>query len=267
MDQSINKVVISIRSCILQYKNGRCKVSQLAKDYREIEGNPIPYRLFGFSVLEDFLLSTNQFILNDTEQGTVVTAKWDEHSRHIVQLLKEQNPARESNKSMKPKMVMESHLSSSNTQKNTISKSTENHINKTPFCYWAAGNNHTTITPELFYISNPQFRQSKENVLVQPKVTLTILDVDQNGNNFLGIPFENSTPDGLQLKTSVQSRLNIQKFLESEKELDMLAADEPDTIVPIEQVNRPFYGSKTKFSLCSFILKKSLFIDRTIGSH
>lgn len=90
MSETEKKSVITIlRSLVNSLKNA--SISDLVRDFGQLEGGCIPYQKFGFSNLADFLISTGQFHVNG--YGNVF-AKCTAESAHISKLVAEQNSSK-----------------------------------------------------------------------------------------------------------------------------------------------------------------------------
>lgn len=89
-DQDV--VIKVIRSLVISTDNADFRT--IIKDYREEEGELIPFRRFGYSSLEEFLRASGEFILAETSNGIQVMVKKSQSSAHIVDLRQHQTRPR-----------------------------------------------------------------------------------------------------------------------------------------------------------------------------
>lgn len=90
MNAKKEAVIKEIRCLIATCKNG-LYMKRLWREYKETTGEYIPFREFGFDSMEQFLRSTNQFILRSCDGDFVLMAKPTEESAHILKLIQNQN--------------------------------------------------------------------------------------------------------------------------------------------------------------------------------
>lgn len=72
--KNCNEIVKVIRTLLTSAKNGLL-TNEIVDDYEQMEGKQIPLQALGYSTLEELLRDTNQFELNDTNQGIRVMSK------------------------------------------------------------------------------------------------------------------------------------------------------------------------------------------------
>lgn len=68
------EIVKAIRTLLTSAKNG-LTADEIISDYEQMEGKQIPLKSLGYNKLEDLLLDTNQFALVETKQGIKVMSK------------------------------------------------------------------------------------------------------------------------------------------------------------------------------------------------
>lgn len=69
-----NEIVKVIRTLLASAKNGLL-INEIDDDFKQMEGNAIPFKTLGYNTLEDLLRDTNQFALFETKQGIKVMSK------------------------------------------------------------------------------------------------------------------------------------------------------------------------------------------------
>lgn len=55
--------VIKLIRCLVISKKPPCLVTDIVKDYKNMEGEPLPYKSFGYRNVEEFLAASNAFVL------------------------------------------------------------------------------------------------------------------------------------------------------------------------------------------------------------
>lgn len=90
MPPNATDVVKTLRSLLNSTQNGLVE-RQLWRDFREMEGYAVPFKEFGFRTFVDFLKSTNEFELINTQDGYHIRAKLTQESIHIAELVSAQN--------------------------------------------------------------------------------------------------------------------------------------------------------------------------------
>lgn len=113
MSANQSDVVKTLRSLLNSAQNG-LSTNQLMRDYREMEGHPVPFREFGFNSLNDFLIKTNEFELMSTVNGPHVFAKLTKKSAHIAQLVDSQNRTKKKKNARPPPRPIRNTRSTSN---------------------------------------------------------------------------------------------------------------------------------------------------------
>lgn len=86
-------IVKTLRSLLIPQKNGLL-ARHLMRDFRDLEGCVVPFHELGFKSFEQFLSSSNEFVLTQTPEGVHVYAKIKADSLHIAQLVASQNQNR-----------------------------------------------------------------------------------------------------------------------------------------------------------------------------
>lgn len=100
MPPNTTDVVKTLRSLLNSTPNGLIE-RQLWRDFKEMEGYPVPFRELGFGKFIDFLRATNEFELIQTSEGYHIRARLTKDSVHIAQLVSSQNRAKKK-KNAKP---------------------------------------------------------------------------------------------------------------------------------------------------------------------
>lgn len=85
----MDTIVKLIRSILIPEKDG-LTAGEILREYRELEGEQVPFRSLGFTTLEDFLRASNAFIISHSANGMIVRAKPNEASGHVTRLVREQ---------------------------------------------------------------------------------------------------------------------------------------------------------------------------------
>lgn len=62
-DMSAESVITVVRSLVIS-KKPPCLVTDILRDYRDMEGGPLPFQQFGYRNAEEFLASSNAFVLD-----------------------------------------------------------------------------------------------------------------------------------------------------------------------------------------------------------
>uniref|UniRef100_A0A1A9V4V0 HTH OST-type domain-containing protein n=1 Tax=Glossina austeni TaxID=7395 RepID=A0A1A9V4V0_GLOAU len=85
------KYIASIVRSIINTIKEPCLLRDVLAYYPEVENTPLPYRNLGYETPEDLLTETGEFTLERSSNGdTVITAKLNEKSAHIVALVRDQ---------------------------------------------------------------------------------------------------------------------------------------------------------------------------------
>lgn len=90
MDAEKKAVIKEIRCLVVTSTNG-VYLKRLWREYKETTGEYIPFRKFGFDSTEQFLRSTNEFILRSCDGDFVLMARPTAESAHISKLIQSQN--------------------------------------------------------------------------------------------------------------------------------------------------------------------------------
>lgn len=101
----MDEAVKVIKSLLTTASNGGLLVNEINKEYREMVGNAIPFREFGFATLTDFLRSTDQFNGQKTPNGIMVVPKLAGKSAHIIAMRQNQNVSAAERKRRKNVMI------------------------------------------------------------------------------------------------------------------------------------------------------------------
>ncbi|XP_031634675.1 uncharacterized protein LOC116347979 isoform X2 [Contarinia nasturtii] len=90
MTASASDVIKTLRSLLNSTQNGLL-AKQLMREFREMEGYPVPFQQLGYTSFTHFLEKSNEFDLTNTVDGPHVRAKLTKESVHIAQLVSSQN--------------------------------------------------------------------------------------------------------------------------------------------------------------------------------
>jgi hypothetical protein len=83
-------VVSVLRSLLNSRKDQVGTLSELFRDYKEVEGKALDCRKLGFRNIEDFLRSSDQFLLTNFRGEVQVRVKASEDSQHIARMISAQ---------------------------------------------------------------------------------------------------------------------------------------------------------------------------------
>uniref|UniRef100_A0A8D9AAY4 Tudor domain-containing protein 7 n=1 Tax=Cacopsylla melanoneura TaxID=428564 RepID=A0A8D9AAY4_9HEMI len=92
MDETDKKLIVSaLRATIVSQKDG-VELRRLNSDYRELEGEDIPYKALGFPSVEAYIRSlTNDFTIVPKQGALFVVAKKNDTLAHIQDLIRGQS--------------------------------------------------------------------------------------------------------------------------------------------------------------------------------
>lgn len=86
---------ISTIRALIQSRKEMTTERDLMREYRELNGENIQYKKFGFRSLENFLVSTREFILRSGQSGDLlISAIPTKESMHIVDMVQKQKTDR-----------------------------------------------------------------------------------------------------------------------------------------------------------------------------
>uniref|UniRef100_A0A1B0ATJ0 HTH OST-type domain-containing protein n=1 Tax=Glossina palpalis gambiensis TaxID=67801 RepID=A0A1B0ATJ0_9MUSC len=89
-EAQLKHVTSIVRSIINSHKQP-CFMRDVLTYYPEVEGMPLPYRSLGYETPEYFLMETGEFTFTTSSNGdTIITAKYNNSSAHIVTFVSEQ---------------------------------------------------------------------------------------------------------------------------------------------------------------------------------
>ncbi|XP_049287980.1 uncharacterized protein LOC125766239 [Anopheles funestus] len=78
-----------IRSMVLSHRNKTVSIQELERDFKDIEGFPIPYTMLGYASVFDLLHAMPDIVRMNTENGipvvTYVSSPATEHVEHLIQ--------------------------------------------------------------------------------------------------------------------------------------------------------------------------------------
>lgn len=101
MDRTINIIRALVNS-----NKAESSVSDIIRDYRGVEGGPIPFRKYGYDTLEEFLKSSGQFFVHNIRgeiRFSVVVTEKTAHINRMVQLQKSSAKRRGNGRSVMPR--------------------------------------------------------------------------------------------------------------------------------------------------------------------
>ncbi|XP_011268042.1 tudor domain-containing protein 7 [Camponotus floridanus] len=91
MDQ--DEVVKNLRSCLISSKGG-IKLDNLRADYRTIAGEPLPFKKFGYSSVEDFIRNVPEVTVTRKNGELYVEATPSKSTAHLTKLISRQKARR-----------------------------------------------------------------------------------------------------------------------------------------------------------------------------
>lgn len=87
MNSEMDKIINIIRALVISDK-AESSITDVIRDYRNVEGGPIPYRRFGYDTLEEFLKSSGQFFVHSFRGETKISVVPTEKTAHISKMVK-----------------------------------------------------------------------------------------------------------------------------------------------------------------------------------
>lgn len=103
IEETMDETIKLIRSLMILH--GGLLIQEINSEYMQDVGEPVPFKKFGFTTLEEFLKSTGQFTAQRTAAGLKVSAKLTQKSAHIVKMRQEQNVSASERKRRKKKAL------------------------------------------------------------------------------------------------------------------------------------------------------------------
>uniref|UniRef100_A0A182P5C8 Tudor domain-containing protein 7 n=1 Tax=Anopheles epiroticus TaxID=199890 RepID=A0A182P5C8_9DIPT len=91
------QAAISVVRALVASRKETSNVMSVLRDYRQLEGDPLPYRKFGFSTVEEFLLASGEFLIKSSAgESTRIYIKPNRDSAHIQNMVAAQKTAKSS---------------------------------------------------------------------------------------------------------------------------------------------------------------------------
>ncbi|XP_053677129.1 uncharacterized protein LOC128727257 [Anopheles nili] len=89
------QAAISVIRALVASRKETSNVLSVMRDYRQLEGESLPYRRFGFSTVEDFLLASREFVIKaNGGEATRIYIKPNRDSAHIQEMVAAQKTNR-----------------------------------------------------------------------------------------------------------------------------------------------------------------------------
>uniref|UniRef100_A0A182NSX1 Tudor domain-containing protein 7 n=1 Tax=Anopheles dirus TaxID=7168 RepID=A0A182NSX1_9DIPT len=89
------QAAISVIRALVASRKETSNVLSVLRDYRQLEGEALPYRKFGFSTVEEFLLASGEFVIKSAAgESTRVYIKPNRDSAHIQEMIAAQKSTR-----------------------------------------------------------------------------------------------------------------------------------------------------------------------------
>lgn len=95
----MDEVVSILRSCLLTSKSGT-PIDQINRDYKSIEGEPIPYRKLGFATINEFLRNVPGLLMSNRNGTKYIEAIPNSATAHIATMVSEQRAPKKKRKPM-----------------------------------------------------------------------------------------------------------------------------------------------------------------------
>ncbi|XP_050080020.1 uncharacterized protein LOC126567776 [Anopheles maculipalpis] len=82
------QAAIAVVRALVASRKETSNVLSVLRDYRQLEGDPLPYRKFGFSTVEEFLLASDEFVIKSSAgESTRIYIKPNRDSAHIQEMI------------------------------------------------------------------------------------------------------------------------------------------------------------------------------------
>uniref|UniRef100_A0A182RLS6 Tudor domain-containing protein 7 n=1 Tax=Anopheles funestus TaxID=62324 RepID=A0A182RLS6_ANOFN len=89
------QAAIAVIRALVASRKETSNVLSVLRDYRQLEGDSLPYRKFGFSTVEEFLLASNEFVIKSSAgDSTRIYIKPNRDSAHIQEMVAAQKTAK-----------------------------------------------------------------------------------------------------------------------------------------------------------------------------
>uniref|UniRef100_A0A1A9W5G6 HTH OST-type domain-containing protein n=1 Tax=Glossina brevipalpis TaxID=37001 RepID=A0A1A9W5G6_9MUSC len=89
--------IASIVRSLINSRKPPCFLQNILEDYPLVGENILPYRSMGYKTPQELLLATGEFIFTNNSNGdTIITAKYNNKSAHIVAFVKQQKRTKKS---------------------------------------------------------------------------------------------------------------------------------------------------------------------------
>ncbi|ETN63108.1 hypothetical protein AND_005180 [Anopheles darlingi] len=97
LPEEVKAAVFVIRSLVASRKEAST-VQSIMRDYKELEGEALPYRKYGYSTIEELLMKSGEFIIRrgNGEQQERIYVKPTRDGAHVREMVKAQKPAKQS---------------------------------------------------------------------------------------------------------------------------------------------------------------------------
>ncbi|XP_052903294.1 uncharacterized protein LOC128310642 [Anopheles moucheti] len=100
------QAAIAVIRALVASRKETSNVLSVMRDYRQLEGDPLPYRKFGFSTVEEFLLASDEFVIKSSAgESTRVYIKPNRDSAHIQQMISAQKTTKSGGSGRKSNFV------------------------------------------------------------------------------------------------------------------------------------------------------------------
>ncbi|EAL41620.1 AGAP011090-PA, partial [Anopheles gambiae str. PEST] len=97
---------ISVVRALVASRKETSNVLSVLRDYRQLEGDPLPYRKFGFSTVEEFLLASGEFLIKASAgESTRIYIKPNRDSAHIQNMVAAQKTTKSGGSGKKSSFV------------------------------------------------------------------------------------------------------------------------------------------------------------------
>ncbi|XP_053668114.1 uncharacterized protein LOC128718517 [Anopheles marshallii] len=100
------QAAIAVIRALVASRKETSNVLSVLRDYRQLEGDPLPYRKFGFSTVEELLLASDEFVIKSSAgESTRIYIKPNRDSAHIQQMISAQKTAKSGGSGRKSNFV------------------------------------------------------------------------------------------------------------------------------------------------------------------
>ncbi|KAL5286246.1 TDRD7 family protein [Megaselia abdita] len=183
---SADSVITVVRSLVIS-KKPPCLITDVLRDYREIEGGPLPFQKFGYGNAEEFLASSNAFILDRYGGNTYVTAKTTAESAHIQSMVRLQKATKQKKAKTSARFPNKSNQNWNRTSYSSV-YGQNNSNNYRPSTNRPTYNNRQPLRPAGDRNNNNNFQNFQKKSQSQPqqnRPNMVRSSSSSDGNNFL----------------------------------------------------------------------------------